>query len=305
MTHSWKADAQSEGLRLDKALSEVLPKLGLRARRRLLAGGHVRLNGKIAKGAMRLRQGDVVEWDEPEEKEPEHRAFFLGLEGEFCFFFKPSGLHSCHIAASSEPSLESCLPRLLPASIPSGTVRLLQRLDRATSGIVAAAITGEAERNYRFWEKAGKIRKYYLAALIGRLTEDKMADAALDTDNRRKTRILCHPGDKATFFHPLKVWDKVEDSPFQGREREGGPVSLTGCLISAGQRHQIRAHASWLGYPLCGDGLYGTGKGAFLLCHCALSFPGHYTKLDASLMPDFPSSTRQLVNAWLEDAEKA
>jgi 23S rRNA-/tRNA-specific pseudouridylate synthase len=37
-------------------------------------------------------------------------------------------------------------------------------------------------------------------------------------------------------------------------------LSLIQCIITKGQRHQIRVHCQTLGYPIVGDSLYGKDK---------------------------------------------
>ena len=205
---------------------------------------------------------------------------YLGTQSDLCFFFKPAGLHTASLVGGTAPSLEGMLPQLLAGSglqplaaesaggnSPAGSVdvsypQLLQRLDHGTSGLVCSALSPEGASNFRRAEAAGRIEKRYVALLAGRLEEDFTVRLALRTDKRNKSRVLdCDTGrSRWTDFLPLYYFDGPElnlpaladDSQFQ---RVG--LTLVGCRIHRGARHQIRAHAASFGHPLWNDPLYG------------------------------------------------
>lgn len=288
------------GKRLDQALEDFFPNLGLRGRRRLLASGEVLLNGKPTKSSARVQAGDMARIPDLPEPGQAAGAFLLERDYPWLFFFKPAGLHTAQIAASPEPSLEGALPALAPGEFQD--IRLLQRLDRGTSGIVAAALSPEAEEEWRRMEKDGRTRKYYLTILEGRLNGPVEASRALDTDNRRKTRVLDRESPNATSFTPLYYFEDGRNFGFAG----AGALTLAGCRLSSGQRHQIRAHAAWLGHPLYGDSLYGKNGGDFILQHCALTFPERAVILAG---PEFlgnklPAAARRAAETWLSSQTK-
>lgn len=232
------------------------------------------------------------------------QASFLELQDPYCFFYKPAGLHSAQIKGSPDISLETVLPALLPPGVTEAPVRLLQRLDAQTSGLIAAALTMNAEENYRRLEKAGQIRKYYLALMEGKLERPVCINLALDTANRRKTRVLTATSDKITKFQPLHVFTDMREAKenFPDSDVTSEQSTLALCRINSGQRHQIRAHAAAIGHPLCGDAKYGEGNGNYALQHFALFFPGHaalfagresfYNRLSAPVM----EQVRRLLN---------
>lgn len=53
-------------------------------------------------------------------------------------------------------------------------------------------------------------------------------------------------------------------------EEADGRCALVECRLETGRTHQIRVHASFFGYPLCGDDLYGAPPGAMqrVALHC-------------------------------------
>lgn len=156
------------GQRCDQALAALLPHLGLRGRRRCLERGGALCNGCPVSAAHRLVSGDVLTLVSPVAALSAAQALaaagarLLSRQGDYAFFFKPAGLHTAALAGDAGPSLEGLLPALtaeLPApevgaarpdpSAVSPFCRLLQRLDRETSGMVCAALRPEAVQAFR------------------------------------------------------------------------------------------------------------------------------------------------------------
>jgi 23S rRNA pseudouridine1911/1915/1917 synthase len=92
------------------------------------------------------------------------------------------------------------------------------------------------------------VLKTYYALLKGELKEPVMVDQPLGPDETSqvvvKTAVRAGPGTlpAATFFEPVLV-------------RNG--YTLARVQPHTGRKHQIRAHAFWLGLPVIGDKLYG------------------------------------------------
>ena len=311
----FEAEAQNMvGQRLDFALSLLLPHMGLRGRKRCIENGLVLVNGRACTAAQRLRKGDVVSLQaaeqEPAAAAPMAKAVeqsaacapgmdcsqceprLLAIQGALCFFYKPAGLHTAALVGGTAPSLEGMLPQLLvgnDGSAAGSCPQLLQRLDHGTSGIVCGAFGNEAAEDFRRLEVAGHCEKRYVALLAGRLEEDFTVRRALRTDKRNKSRVLeCDTGrSRWTEFLPLYYFDGPElnlpafdaDSQFH---RVG--LTLAGCRIRRGARHQIRAHAASFGHPLWNDPLYGfdstdddsgaESASVFFLHHGCLTLPG-------------------------------
>ena len=182
------ADAALAGQRLDAALAVVLEALGqpvpgLRGRRRLLEEGRVRVNGRQAPAAYRVRQGDSISlspalpevFPDPAAGGEAPRA--LSRQGRWQAFFKPAGWHSVSLAGGSGRSLEAAIPSLWPEGAVPPAWALLQRLDARTSGIVCAAVADDADgldatvQDFRQAEAGGRCCKGYLALLSGCLEQ--------------------------------------------------------------------------------------------------------------------------------------
>ena len=320
----FEAESQSMvGQRLDFALGLLLPHMGLRGRKRCIENGLVLVNGRACTAAQRLRKGDVVALQEavqqPQDAAPRAETAapaaacaagmdctqleprLLALQGALCFFYKPAGLHTASLVGGTAASLEEMLPQLLSSAAERAEgdgfadaaahpcPQLLQRLDHGTSGLVCGAFSPEAADDFRRLEVAGHCEKRYVALLAGRLEEDFTVRRALRTDKRNKSRVLeCDTGrSRWTEFVPLYYFDGPElNLPAFDENSQFHRVGLTlaGCRIRRGARHQIRAHAASFGHPLWNDPLYGfasddedsgaASASTFFLHHGCLTLPG-------------------------------
>lgn len=240
---------ERHGQRLDRALESLAPEAGLRARRRMIEQGLARLDGKTAAPGVRVRAGQLLRLDAPEQPPELPDIPILAQNEDFVALGKPAGLHCASLAGKPGPSLEAALADILPGA------RLVNRLDRDTSGVVLAALTPEAERRFRELENHGLVRKTYLALVHGRVEAPMILDQALDTANRARTRVL------AAQAPPLR---QTRVAPL----RQDGDTTLIQADILKGARHQIRCHLAHAGHPLVGDTLYGPDQTGPLRLHC-------------------------------------
>ena len=283
--------AEEHDARLDKVLGRLLPDMGLRGRRRLCELGLALVNGRAASPARKMREGDTVEIadDElsagsvlsgegtPAENEgtqkrrelspsalfPEDSARLILRTRHLAALCKPAFMHTESLAGKPGASLQNLLPALLGGN---GKARLLNRLDYPTSGLTLAALDEEGESLYRNAQEEGRTEKRYLALLEGTLEREMLASQRLILKNRSRVlvELAPHPDRRRhTRVQPLAVLDaaalaralRLTEHGWTGRLPDA--VTLAGCTILKGARHQIRAHCSSLGHPLLGDRRYG------------------------------------------------
>lgn len=124
-------------------------------------------------------------------------------------------------------------------------VRLVNRLDMNTSGIVIIAKNPYAHNNLSIEMKANNVEKYYYAIVEGTIKDDR------GTINEPITRL--NPDDILRVVHPS---GKECITHYEVKKRLNGKT-LVKLKLETGRTHQIRVHMKHIGHPLLGDTLYG------------------------------------------------
>jgi len=299
-------DGQGARLRLDRFLCEAAG-LSLRSARRLLERGAVLVDGAARQASYKLREGQGVRIETHGNGAPEGLgARLLKAEGGFVAFFKPSGLHTVELSGGDGPSLEAMLGHLYP----DGPVRLVNRLDQDTSGIVLGALDETSARRFRALEDLGAVDKRYLAVVAGNLVQPMLLAWALDMADRATVKVLDEDARdelRFTSVRPLAhriptrgaafpdaCTDAFAHASANGREQacpaEAGScwesgLTLVEARIAKGARHQIRAHLARAGFPILGDSRYGGPAWPGLrLHHWSSTFAG----FEVRALPQWP-----------------
>lgn len=132
-------------------------------------------------------------------------------------------------------------------------VHLVFRLDRETSGIVVLAKDGKMASRLQRAVQERKVGKAYLAVLTGEIEGPVTVNQPLgdDTSSPVFMKSCVQPDGQVAISHfsPVAV---------------ANGFSLVRVVTETGRKHQIRAHAQWLGHTMVGDKIYGPDARCYL-----------------------------------------
>ena len=130
-------------------------------------------------------------------------------------------------------------------------VYVVHRLDKDTSGLLLFAKSEQAKQFLQeHWQETNK---HYLAVVHGRLTPREGTITSYLTENAAQKVY--------STLDPAK--GKLSHTEYKVLQESKG-LSLVEIHLLTGRKHQIRAHAQWLGRCLVGDKIYGPDEKYFL-----------------------------------------
>lgn len=248
----------------------------------LVKSGRVTVDGAIeADPARRMIGGERVELGGQGGRGAPHGPLppdaLVHVDGEVVVVRKPAGMLTVpfederdtlvslarvlltrRLAAAAPKATGKHPPKHLPASRPeSGRVhvpglRVVQRLDKETSGLLVFARTIAAERHLQQQFRAHTVIRRYLAIVHGKAS-DTTYDTLLIPDRGDGLRgswgvFRRGKGEPPATAKPAVTHIQVEEH-LQG-------ATLISCYLETGRQHQIRIHLAEAGHPLVGEKVY-------------------------------------------------
>lgn len=238
------------GMRLDRALAELMSDVSRSRIQRWIGDGRVQLEGEVSTnqrapvtGGQRIEVDPVFE--AVVEPAPEAIALDIVYQDEDCLVInKPAGLVVHPGAGQPRGTLQNALLHLDPALDRLPRAGLIHRLDKLTSGLLVVARNPASYHALSSAMQARAIRREYQALVWGRVIAGGTVDAPLGRHPTDRTRFAVRPDGRHAVTH-YRVNLRWEHH------------SLLDVTLETGRTHQIRVHLQAEGFPLVGDPQYG------------------------------------------------
>lgn len=258
------------GQRLDRFVGKAVPLLPESLLQKYIRLKRIKVNGKGSKRDYHVVQGDVLQLyinDEFFEKPREENSYLKVSTPRLNIVYeddnilladkKPGVL--CHSAGQWD--YNTLIANIQAYAYQKGewnprgensfAPALCNRIDRNTGGIVIAAKNAEALRILNDKIKNREIDKFYLCAVHGRPSPAQGLLTGYIFKDAKKNQVYVkkqhEPGAKLsqTKYKVMKTKNNL---------------SLVECELLTGRTHQIRAQMADAGWPLLGDGKYGSER---------------------------------------------
>ena len=253
-------DADAAGQRIDNFLFNKLKNIPKSRIYRMLRSGEVRVNKGRIGPSYKLQPNDLIRvppfWSKTSEVEAEATRGKPGgnlinllldsvifEDDKILVVNKPTG-----IASQGGSGINFGVIEILRAARPDiRDLELVHRLDRDTSGCIILAKKRSALRQLHELIRSGGIFKKYLLLVRGQWKNgEHIVDAPLLknqlSSGERIVTVTQAGKASVTIFRPVRV---------------SAEMSLLEAELKTGRTHQIRVHATHIGYPIAGDEKYG------------------------------------------------
>jgi 23S rRNA pseudouridine1911/1915/1917 synthase len=245
-------------LRLDRYLAERFTYRSRAQWSSIIRMHRIRVNGRPARPGHRVQPGWRIEYLPDQRRDPEPAvATSIGIlyeDDHLLAVDKPADLPLHPSGRYFENTLLAILLKARGETLDRPGLRVVHRLDRETSGVVAF---GKSRRDTRclagqFEDRTA--RKVYLALVHGapargRFEVDAPLGPRLDSRIRKAVGVVSGGRPACTSFRVLA---------------RGPEHALLAARPRTGRLHQIRVHAQHAGHPIVGDKMYGLDETFFL-----------------------------------------
>lgn len=249
---------EMEEERVDKCLSELIDSLSRSYIQKLLSEGKITINNIPVKSSYRVKADDKVKVILPPavtpDIVPENILLDILYEDEDVIVVnKPKGMVVHPAPGHYSGTLVNALLAHCGHDLSgiNGVLRpgIVHRIDKDTTGSVIVCKNDRAHACIAQQLKDHAITRKYHAIVQGNLKEETGTIHTLigrHPGDRKKMAVVKNGGKEAvTHYKVLKHFEKY---------------TYIECQLETGRTHQIRVHMAYLGYPLLGDMVYGSGK---------------------------------------------
>lgn len=246
---------EQEGQRIDALSAAQVDTLTRSGAQKLLADGHILVNGKPAEKARKTRAGDQIDIHIPAPSPITAVAQDIPLsivyeDEDLLVVDKPKGMVVHPAPGNPDGTLVNallfhCGDRL---SGINGEIRpgIVHRIDKDTSGLLVVAKNDTAHVGLQEQIQAHSFTREYRAVVHGNIKDDEgTIDAPIGRNPKDRKKMAVtreHSREAVTHFEVLERF---------------GNYTYIKCRLETGRTHQIRVHMAYKGHPVAGDPLYG------------------------------------------------
>ncbi|MBK8976030.1 MAG: RluA family pseudouridine synthase [Planctomycetes bacterium] len=256
---------EHDGERLDRVLSMLLHWRSRTSVHRLIRDGFVELDGRRARPASRIRRGETIVVRVPPDAQPDDMfpddfdVPILHEDRHFIALDKPAGMAVHPAGRITHGTLIHALhKRYRRPDDPAHDVvpRLLHRIDRETSGVIAVGLDERFHLEVRKQFEERSVQKAYLAVVHGRPDPPEgRVEYGIGPDRGSPIRLKLEARRDGSGLPACTRYRVV---------RGNDHFSLVELHPETGRTHQLRVHMEALGCPLVGDKIYGVPPEVFL-----------------------------------------
>ena len=296
---TYKVTELQSQMRLDKVLVSFMPDKSRTYISKLIDEDNCFVNGKIAKASLKLKEGDVIEINVPEDKPLEVNAEDIPLDivyedKDIIIINKEQGMVVHPSNGHWEHTLvNAILSHCKDLSAINGVIRpgIVHRIDKDTSGLICVAKNDAAHKFLAEQLKDHIMARDYIALVRGVIQENNgTIDMPIGRDkgNRQKMAVTRENSKPATTH--FKVLQRFSNN------------TLVECKLVTGRTHQIRVHMAEIGHPVEGDPLYGSRtydklyKGGQLLTAYKLRLIHPTSKKEMEFQIELPSYFEEIID---------
>ena len=248
---------EGENIRLDKFLSAEVQDYSRTQIQQAIREGNALVDGEAQKASFLLSGGEEVEITislpdtVSDSVEPEPIPLDIVFEDDFLLMLnKPAGLSVHPGAGQPNGTLVNGLVHYTnQLSGINGALRpgIVHRLDKDTSGIIAAAKTDKAHRHLGKQFEERSVEKEYVGFVWGKWEGSGTMDKPIKRSRNDRTKYEVQDSGRLakTDYNVLS---------------SNTVMSIVHFYPKTGRTHQIRVHSEHAGHPIIGDEKYGGGK---------------------------------------------
>lgn len=265
-----------KNITLVKAVQEKLPFLSNYQIETILKNKDIKVNNRRVKENLNLIVGDYIEVYFDIEEKP----WFVEIYNDENVLIVNK---KCGIEVISETDRD--LLSILKKSY--GDVRAIHRIDRNTEGLVIFAKNDRAEQELLQAFKDRTITKRYLLECDGKVDVSKIKPRLFLKKLTNVSKVIISEV-KTSGYEEIKTNFKLVIY--------NGKTSLLEAELITGKTHQIRAHISYYGHSIIGDGKYGVGDKKMHLTSYFIKF--HLE--NSSFLAYLNDQHFEIMPSWLE-----